>query len=78
MRKVSFHQTGHSGNSTLQLERVVSLSHELNCLTKLEVFSYSAIAGVTLQLPLHASHVCHSGDLLVTSQSRDSLELHIS
>ena len=41
-------------------------SHEFeswaNCLAKLEVFSCSAIAGVTLQLPLHASHVCHSGN----------------
>ena len=40
-----------------------------NCLAKLEVLSCSAIAGVTLQLPLHASHVCHSSDLLVVSQS---------
>ena len=49
-----------------------------NYLARLEVLSCKATAGVTLQLPLHASHVCHSGDLLVTSQSRDSLELHTS
>ena len=42
-----------------------------NCLARLEVLSCSAIAGVTFQLPLHASHVCHFGDLPVVSQSRD-------
>ena len=52
-----------------------------NCLAKLEVLSCSAIAGVTLQLPLHASHVCHFGDLPVANrkiQSWDSFELHTS
>ena len=49
-----------------------------NCLAKLEVLSYNATASMTLQLPLHASHVCHSGDLAVASQSQDSLELHTS
>ena len=44
-----------------------------NCLARLEVFSYSETAGVTLQLPLYASHVCHSGDLLVTRSSREAL-----
>ena len=47
-----------------------------NCLAKLEVLSCSAIAGVTLQLPLHASHVCHSSDLLVVSQSWGFSWLH--
>ena len=41
---------------------------QTNCLARLEVLSYSATAGVTLQLPLHASHVCHSSDLLVANQ----------
>ena len=41
-----------------------------NCLARLEVLSCNATAGVTLQLPLHASHVCHSGDLPVTRSSR--------
>ena len=40
-----------------------------NFLAKLEVLSCSAIAGMTLQLPLHDSHVCHSGDLPVTRSS---------
>ena len=40
-----------------------------NCLAKLEVLSYSAIVGVTFQLPLHASHVCHSSDLPVARSS---------
>ena len=33
---------------------------QANCLARLEVLSY-----------LHASHVCHSSELLVASQSRD-------
>ena len=45
---------------------------QANYLAKLEVLSCSATIGETLQLPLHASHVCHSGDLLVVSQSRGS------
>ena len=49
-----------------------------NYLAKLEVLSYNATAGMTLQLLLHASHVCHFGDLAVASQSQDSLELHTS
>ena len=43
-----------------------------NCLTKLKVLSYTATAGVTLQLPLHASHVCHFGDLPVARSSRET------
>ena len=62
MQNVSFHPTGHSGDWT---------ESRANYLARLEVLSCSAIAGVTLQLPLHASHVCHFGDLLVTSQSQD-------
>ena len=62
MQNVSFHQTGHSGDWT---------ELRANYLARLEVLSCSAIASVTLQLPLHASHVCHFGDLLVTSQSQD-------
>ena len=58
-----------------RLELTIGTSCEFesraNCLARLEVLSCSAIAGVTLQLPLHASHVCHIGDLLVTSQLRD-------
>ena len=64
----------------LDLATRTSCEFELraNCLARLEVLSCSALAGVTLLLPLHASHVCHSGDLPVASQSRDSLELHTS
>ena len=58
-----------------RLDLATGTSHEFelqaNYLAKLEVFSYSAIASMTLQLPLHASHVCHSSDLPVMSQSRD-------
>ena len=43
-----------------------------NCLVKPEVLSCNATASVTLQLPLHASHVCHSGDLPVTRSSRET------
>ena len=43
-----------------------------NCLAKLKVLSYTATAGVTLQLPLHASHVCHFGDLPVARSSRET------
>ena len=42
-----------------------------NCLARLEVLSCSATTGMTLQLPLHALHVCHSGDSPVTGQSQD-------
>jgi len=60
-----------------QLSLVTGTSHEFelraNCLARLEVLSYSATAGVTLQLLLHASHVCHSGDLLVARSSREAL-----
>ena len=44
-----------------------------NCLARLEVLSRSATTGVTLQLPLHASHVCHSSDLPVARSSREAL-----
>ena len=57
---------GCSGNSSSRLNE-----SRANCLTRLEVLSCSATVGVTLQLPLHASHVCHSGDLPIASQSRD-------
>ena len=55
-----------------------------NFLARLKVYSCSTLAGVTFQLPLHASHVCHSGDLPVVRlasreiQSWDSIELHTS
>ena len=45
-----------------------------NYLAILEVLFYSATAGVTLQLPLHASHMCHSSNLLVV---RPFLSAHI-
>ena len=57
------------------LNLTIGTSHEFesraNYLARLEVLSCSATASVTLQLPLHASHVCHSGDLPVASQLRD-------
>ena len=46
---------------------------QANCLARLKVLSCSATAGVTLQLPLHASHVCHFGDLSVARSSREAL-----
>ena len=43
-----------------------------NCLTRLKVLSCSAPIVVTLQLPLHVSHVSHSGDLPVVRSSRET------
>ena len=60
-----------------RLDLATGTSHEFelqaNYLAKLEVFSYSAIASMTLQLPLHASHVCHSSDLPIMKSSRVAL-----
>ena len=68
-----------------QLKLTTGTSREFesraNYLARLEVLSYSVPASVTLQLPLHASHVCHFGDLPVANrkiQSWDSFELHTS
>ena len=44
-----------------------------NCLAKLEVLSCSATIGMTLQLPLHASHMCRSSNLAVARSSREAL-----
>ena len=65
--KSVFIQTGHSSNSVLQVEQVASLSRELT------VWPDCIFCPVVLQLSwpfssLHASHVCHFGDLLVVSQ----------
>ena len=43
-----------------------------NYLARLEVLSCSATVGVTLQLPLHASHVCHFGNLPVVRSSYET------
>ena len=58
----------------LELMTGMSRKFELraNCLARLEDFSCSALAVVTLQLPLHASHVCHSGNLPVTRSNRET------
>ena len=48
-----------------RLELATGTSREFesgaNCPARLEVFSCSTTVGVTLQLPLHVSHVCHFG-----------------
>ena len=44
-----------------------------NCLARLEVLSCSAPAVVTLQLPLHASHMCHSSNLLIARSNHEAL-----
>ena len=44
-----------------------------NYLARLRVLSCSATVGVTLQLPLHASHVCHSGDLPVARSNCEAI-----
>ena len=44
-----------------------------NYLARLRVLSCSATVGVTLQLPLHASHVCHSSDLPVARSNCEAL-----
>ena len=43
-----------------------------NCLARLEVLYCSATAGVTLQLPLHASHMCPSSELPIARSSREA------
>ena len=58
-----------------RLELTIGTSHEFesqaNCLTKLEVLSYSAIVGVTLQLPC----ILHMCALVSTYQLRASREI---
>ena len=44
-----------------------------NFLARLEVLSYSVPAVVTLQLSLHASHVCHSSDFPIARSSCEAL-----
>ena len=66
-KKSCFNQTRHSGNSTPRLERVVILSRELTAWP-----NWKFCPVVTLQLPLHASHVCHSGDMPVTRSSHET------
>ena len=44
-----------------------------NYLARLEILSYNATVGVTLQLPLHGSHMYHSSDLPVARSSRETL-----
>ena len=44
-----------------------------NYLARLEILSYNATVGVTLQLPLHDSHMYHSSDLPVARSSRETL-----
>ena len=60
-----------------RLELMTGMSREFelraNYLAKLEVLSCSATVGVTIQLPLHASHVCHFGDLPVARSNREAL-----
>ena len=63
MQKVKF----QSNKAFWRLKLATGMSREFelraNYLARLEVLFCSALAVVTLQLPLHASHVCHSGDL---------------
>ena len=65
MQQVSYNQTRHSGDSSSRLERVASLS------CKLTAWPDWKFCPVVQQLvwpfssPLHASHVCHSGNLPV-------------
>ena len=58
----------------LKLATGMSRKFELraNCLARLEVLSCNALTSVTLQLPLHASHICHSGDLPVVRSNRET------
>ena len=71
MQKVRF----QTNRAFWRLGHTIGTSHEFearpNCLAKLEVLSCSATAGVTFQIPLHASHVCHSGDLPVARSSHE-------
>ena len=69
MRRVSYNQIGCSSDSSSRLEQVA----RANCLARLEVLSYNATAGVTLQLPCML-HMCATfGESQVVSQSRDPI-----
>ena len=70
MRNAKSHVSNKQGILATQTPRDWNESRA-NCLARLEVLSCNALAGVTLYLPLHASHVCHSGNLPVASQLRD-------
>ena len=68
--KSVFIQTGHSSDSVSRVEQVARLSR------KLTAWPDYIICPVVLQLSwpfssLHASHVCHFGNLPIASQSRD-------
>ena len=58
------------------LELATGMSHEFepwaNCLARLEVLSYSAPTVMTLQLPMHALHVCHFGNLPIVRSSHET------
>ena len=71
MRNVRFLTNKAFWRLSLAIGTSRKFESQANCLTRLEVFSCSAIADVTLQLPLHTSHVYHSSDLPIASQSQD-------
>ena len=60
-----------------RLELMTGMSREfesrVNCLAKLKVLSYSAIASVTFQLPCMLHTCATSGDLPVTKSSHEAL-----
>ena len=60
-----------------RLELAIGTSREFesrsNGLARLKVLSCSVTTGMTLQLPLHASHECPFGDSPVARSSREAL-----
>ena len=71
MRRVSFNQTGHSGDLSSRLEQAASLSHELT------TWPDWKFCPVVLQLAWPFSSPCmlHTCAILATCQLRDSYEI---
>ena len=72
--KSGFNQTGHSSDSTLRLEWVMSLSYEL---TAWPNWNFWFIV-LWLAWPFSSSCMLHTCAIFATCQSRVSLELHTS
>ena len=73
MRRVSFVINRVVWRLELAIGTSCEFKLQANGLAKLEVLSYSAIAGVTLQLP-YMLHTCATfGDLSIARSSREAL-----
>ena len=72
MRTVRFLTNMAFWRLDLAIETSCEFESRANYLARLEVLSCSDTTGVTLQLPLHGSHVCHFGDLPIARSSRET------